>query len=197
MDVAIAGTGLIVAAPVLAVVAGIVRLNMGSPIFFTQTRPGLEGKPFEIVKLRTMRAPLVPNGKLLHDEERLTTLGRWIRQMSIDELPQLWNVVRGDMSLVGPRPLLMDYLSQYSERQARRHHVKPGMTGWAQINGRDIVDWDTVFELDVWYVDHWSLWLDLRILARTATKVVKRALIRDQGNAVRRGKWIQTANTKK
>lgn len=174
MDVGIAAGGLIVLAPVMAVVAAVIWIWMGRPILFRQVRPGLFGRPFTLVKFRTMRDASTPDGRLLPDEERLTRLGTWLRRLSLDELPELWNVLRGDMSLVGPRPLLMDYLPLYTPEQARRHEVKPGITGWAQVNGRNAIGWEDKFALDIWYVDHWSLWLDLTILARTVVKVIQR-----------------------
>ena len=182
-DVAVAGTALAAAAPVLGAAALCVRLSMGSPVLFKQKRPGKGGKPFEVLKLRTMSDARDPSGRLLSDQERLTRVGRFIRETSLDELPQLLNVVRGDMSLVGPRPLLMQYLERYSPEQARRHDVLPGITGWAQVNGRNAVAWDERFALDVWYVDHWSLKLDLEILARTLGAVVRRSGISEEGQA--------------
>lgn len=153
--------------PVALLVALSVRLSLGSPVLFVQTRPGLNGKPFDMVKFRTMRDARGPDGRLLPDEQRLTGLGRFLRATSLDELPEFWNVLKGDMSLVGPRPLLMEYLPLYSPEQARRHQVRPGITGWAQINGRNALTWEEKFAHDVWYVDNRSLWLDIRILART------------------------------
>jgi lipopolysaccharide/colanic/teichoic acid biosynthesis glycosyltransferase len=183
IDVAVAGTALAAAAPVLGAAALAVRLSMGSPVLFKQKRPGKNAKPFEVLKLRTMSNARDASGRLLSDEERLTRVGRFIRETSLDELPQLINVLRGDMSLVGPRPLLMQYLARYSPEQARRHDVLPGITGWAQISGRNTVAWDERFALDVWYVDHWSLGLDLEILARTLGAVVKRSGISEEGQA--------------
>jgi len=174
LDRAIAGSALVVAAPVIAVAALAVRRTMGAPAFFTQTRAGLHGKPFVIHKLRTMNEARDRRGQLLPDDERLTKLGRFLRSSSIDELPQLWNVLKGDLSLVGPRPLLMDYLPLYSAEQARRHEVLPGLTGWAQIHGRNLTTWPERLAKDVWYVDHWSLGLDLEILAKTALLVLRR-----------------------
>lgn len=161
----------------------LVRSRLGSPVFFSQIRPGLHGKPFRMVKFRTMTDERDANGILLPDEMRLTAFGRWLRATSLDELPELWNVWRGDMSLVGPRPLLMQYLPLYSKEQARRHLVKPGITGWAQVNGRNAISWKQKFEYDVWYVDHWSLWLDIRILWLTLIKVLKREGISAPGQA--------------
>jgi lipopolysaccharide/colanic/teichoic acid biosynthesis glycosyltransferase len=164
-DLAVAGVTLLAALPLLAVVAVAVRLTMGAPILFRQIRAGHRGEPFTILKFRTMR-----EGSHLSDGERLTSFGRLLRRTSLDELPQLWNVLRGDMSLVGPRPLLMEYLPLYSPEQARRHALRPGMTGWTQVNGRNALSWEEKFKLDVWYVDNRSLMLDLRILFMTAVK---------------------------
>ncbi|MCY9160623.1 sugar transferase [Bacillus atrophaeus] len=150
----------------------IIRLKIGSPVFFTQVRPGLNGKPFALYKFRTMTDERDKEGNLLPDEVRLTKTGKLIRKLSIDELPQLWNVIKGDLSLVGPRPLLMEYLPLYTNKQSRRHEVKPGITGWAQVNGRNAISWEKKFELDVWYVDHRSFFLDLKILFLTVRKVL-------------------------
>ncbi|WP_437131800.1 sugar transferase [Bacillus atrophaeus] len=150
----------------------IIRLKIGSPVFFTQVRPGLNGKPFTLYKFRTMTDERDKEGNLLPDEVRLTKTGKLIRKLSIDELPQLWNVIKGDLSLVGPRPLLMEYLPLYTNKQSRRHEVKPGITGWAQVNGRNAISWEKKFELDVWYVDHRSFFLDLKILFFTVRKVL-------------------------
>lgn len=152
----------------------LVRLKLGSPIFFRQPRPGLGGKIFQMLKFRTMTNARGANGELLPDAQRLTTFGRWLRSTSLDELPELLVILKGDMSLVGPRPLLPQYLSRYTPQQARRHEVKPGLTGWAQINGRNAISWEEKFALDVWYVDNRSLWLDLKILFLTAARVLKR-----------------------
>jgi lipopolysaccharide/colanic/teichoic acid biosynthesis glycosyltransferase len=165
------------------VVAVAVRLRLGRPVLFRQQRVGQHDVPFEVVKFRTMRDALDGRGRPLPDEERLTSLGRWLRATSLDELPELWNVLRGDMSLVGPRPLPVAYLPRYTERERRRHEVRPGITGWAQVNGRNLVDWDDRLELDVWYVEHRSLALDLRILWRTARAVVRREGISAEGHA--------------
>jgi lipopolysaccharide/colanic/teichoic acid biosynthesis glycosyltransferase len=167
-------TGVLVTAPVMGAVAVAIRATMGSPVFFRQERPGRGGRPFRIVKFRTMCDLRGPDGRLLPDGERLTKLGRFLRATSLDELPQLWNVLRGELSLVGPRPLLMQYLARYTPEQARRHDVLPGITGWAQINGRNAIDWNLKFDLDVWYVDHWSLSLDARILGQTLWRVLRR-----------------------
>lgn len=161
-------------APALAVVAWQIQRKLGSPVLFRQIRPGMRGQPFKMVKFRTMRDALDAHGKPLPDSERMTPFGRFLRSASLDELPELWNVLKGDMSLVGPRPLLMEYLPLYSPEQARRHEVRPGVTGWAQINGRNALSWDEKFKLDVWYVDHQSLWLDLKILLLTVKKVFVR-----------------------
>lgn len=152
----------------------LIRCKLGSPIFFYQKRPGLEGKPFQMVKFRTMTDERGAGGVLLPDAQRLTSFGRYLRATSLDELPGLWNVIKGDMSLVGPRPLLMEYLPLYNPKQARRHEVRPGITGWAQVNGRNAISWEDKFAFDVWYVDHRSLWLDIRILCMTVRKVLVR-----------------------
>jgi lipopolysaccharide/colanic/teichoic acid biosynthesis glycosyltransferase len=160
-----------------------VWIDIGRPVLFRQLRPGLHGEPFEMIKLRTMRDAVDRSGRPLPDAERLTPIGRFLRASSLDELPELWNVLRGEMSLVGPRPLLVRYLPRYSPEQARRHAVRPGVTGWAQVNGRNAADWETKFQLDVWYVDHWSLALDLKILARTILAVLRRDGISAPGDA--------------
>lgn len=160
--------------PILGFLALWVRLRLGSPVFFRQVRPGKNGVSFELIKFRTMTNERGPDGRLLPDADRLTAFGRWLRSTSLDELPELWNVLRGDMSIVGPRPLLVQYLARYTPEQARRHEVKPGLTGWAQINGRNALNWESKFALDVWYVDHCSLWLDIRIILRTILTVVRR-----------------------
>lgn len=167
----------------LLVVAILVRWKLGSPIFFSQERPGLNGKPFRMVKFRSMTDARDARGNLLPDEQRLPRFGRLLRSTSLDELPELWNVLRGDMSLVGPRPLLMEYLSLYTPQQARRHEVRPGVTGWAQINGRNAISWEEKFDLDVWYVDNRSLWLDIKIIMLTLKKVVRRQDISADGIA--------------
>jgi|TARA_R100000656_G_scaffold53660_2_gene42386 sugar transferase EpsL len=174
MDLVGALAALVLLSPVVAVLCILVRSKLGSPIFFRQVRPGIEGRPFNMVKFRTMTDERGSDGELLPDHQRLTPLGAWLRSTSLDELPELFNVLKGDMSLVGPRPLLMDYLSLYSPRQARRHEVRPGITGWAQINGRNALSWEEKFELDVWYVDNRSLWLDIKILFKTVLQVLKR-----------------------
>jgi sugar transferase EpsL len=172
IDVVGASTALVVLSPLLAVVALLVRVRMGTPVLFRQQRPGRDGRPFEMTKFRTMTDRRGPDGELLPDADRLTALGKWLRRTSVDELPELLNVVHGDMSLVGPRPLLMQYLPLYSSEQARRHEVRPGITGWAQVNGRNAVTWDEKFELDVWYVDHRSTRLDVEILVKTVSQVI-------------------------
>ena len=183
VDRTVAAAGLVVLSPVVAVTAVAIRIGLGSPVIFRQQRPGLHGRPFEVIKFRTMRDSRDAAGRPLPDADRLTRLGRFLRSTSLDELPQLWNVLRGDLSLVGPRPLLMQYLPRYSAEQARRHAVLPGITGWAQIHGRNALPWDERFALDVWYVEHWSLALDARILARTAWHVVRREGIANEGHA--------------
>lgn len=174
VDIVGAAAGLLLLSPVIAVVAWQIRRKLGSPVIFRQTRPGLHGKPFQMVKFRTMRDAIGPDGQPLPDSERMTPFGGFLRSASLDELPELWNVLKGDMSLVGPRPLLMEYLPLYSPEQARRHEVRPGVTGWAQINGRNALSWEEKFRLDVWYVDNQSFWLDLKILALTVKKVFVR-----------------------
>lgn len=182
LDLAIVVPALAVAAPVIGGTAVAIAATMGRPVFFFQTRPGLHAKPFVIAKFRTMTNERGPDGELLPDDQRMTRVGQFIRTTSLDELPQLWNVVKGDMSLVGPRPLLMRYLDRYSPEQARRHDVKPGITGWTQVKGRNALTWDAKFALDVWYVDHISLATDLRILAMTAVKVLQRGDISAEGH---------------
>ncbi len=169
--------------PVLAIVAFMIRREMGAPVLFGQVRPGVHSKPFQMIKFRTMRDEIDSNGNSLPDSERLTRLGRFLRSSSLDELPELWNVLKGDMSLVGPRPLLMEYLPLYSPEQARRHEVRPGITGWAQVNGRNAISWDEKFALDVWYLDNRTTWLDLKIIRLTIHKVLKRDGISAAGEA--------------
>lgn len=183
LDLAAVGAGSVVVGPVAVATALAVRLNLGSPVLFRQTRPGLHGRPFEMLKFRTMRDALDSAGNPLPDSERLTPFGQFLRAASLDELPELINVLRGEMSLVGPRPLLMEYLPRYSKEQARRHDVRPGITGWAQINGRNALSWDEKFALDSWYVDNWSNGLDLVILFRTVWSVVRREGISHGGDA--------------
>lgn len=169
--------------PVLLALAFLVRSQLGSPAIFRQVRPGLNAKPFVMVKFRTMRDATGPDGQPLPDDLRLTKFGRFLRTTSLDELPELWNVLKGEMSLVGPRPLLMEYLPLYTPQQARRHEVRPGITGWAQVNGRNAISWEEKFKLDVWYVDHHSLWLDIKILWLTVKKVLVRDGISAEGEA--------------
>ncbi len=169
--------------PVAMVVALAVRLQMGRPVFFRQVRPGYKAMPFTLLKFRTMNSAGDAQGSLLSDEKRLTKLGEFLRRFSLDEIPQLWNVLKGEMSLVGPRPLLSQYLGRYTPEQARRHEVKPGVTGWAQVNGRNTLSWEQRFQLDVWYVDHWSLWIDLKIIVKTIRKVWMREGISGSGHA--------------
>lgn len=176
------GLLLVLALPLL-LLSGLVRCKLGSPVLFRQVRPGLHGRPFMMIKFRTMTDERGADGELLPDARRLTSFGRFLRATSLDELPELWNVLRGEMSLVGPRPLLMEYLPLYSPEQARRHEVRPGITGWAQVNGRNALNWEERFKLDIWYVDHRSLWLDLRILWLTVRKVIVREGISAQGEA--------------
>jgi lipopolysaccharide/colanic/teichoic acid biosynthesis glycosyltransferase len=183
VDVILSAGGLVALAPVLLVVALLIRRRMGAPVLFRQTRPGLNGRPFEMIEFRTMRAAHDAQGRPLGDAERLTDLGRWLRATSLDELPELWNVLKGEMSLVGPRPLLMDYLPLYSPEQMRRHEVRPGVTGWAQVNGRNAIGWDEKFVLDVWYVDNRSFWLDVRILFLTVNRILRRDGITAHGSA--------------
>lgn len=183
MDVLVSGLALIVLALPLVMLALAVRVKLGSPVLFCQVRPGLSGRPFSMFKFRTMTDERDARGELLPDAQRLTALGRFLRATSLDELPELWNVLRGEMSLVGPRPLLIEYLPLYTPEQARRHEVRPGITGWAQVNGRNSVSWEERFKLDVWYVDNHSLWLDLRILWLTVRKVLVREGISAEGDA--------------
>ncbi len=182
-DLLLSSLGLVILSPVLLLVAILVRIYHGSPVIFTQKRPGFKGTPFYIYKFRTMTDSCDENGNLLPDAQRLTRLGRFLRSSSLDELPELFNVLRGEMSIVGPRPLLMQYLARYSPEQARRHDVLPGITGWAQVNGRNALTWEDKFRLDVWYVDHWSLWLDVKIILLTVWKVFKREGISQPGHA--------------
>jgi lipopolysaccharide/colanic/teichoic acid biosynthesis glycosyltransferase len=193
LDVVVSASALVVLAPVIAGTAGAVRLSMGSPVLFRQRRPGKGGVPFELVKFRTMRTPRPGEALLATDGVRLTRVGRFLRERSLDELPTLWNVLTGDMSLVGPRPLLMQYLDRYTPEQARRHLVKPGITGWAQINGRNAIDWERKFALDVWYVEHRSFWLDLEILGRTLGHVLRREGI-SHGEAATMPEFLGTAS---
>jgi sugar transferase EpsL len=184
VDIIASVVPLLLVSPLLLLVMLRIRTKMGSPVLFRHVRPGLHGRPFTVYKLRTMTDERDGHGKLLPPGQRLTRLGRFLRTTSLDELPQLWNVLRGEMSLVGPRPLLMEYLDRYTPEQARRHDVPPGITGWSQVNGRNAISWEERFRLDVWYVDHWSLWLDLRILALTVVKIVRREGVNFPDNAV-------------
>jgi lipopolysaccharide/colanic/teichoic acid biosynthesis glycosyltransferase len=175
--------GLALSSPIIIVISIVIYFTMGRPIFFKQVRPGLKGKPFVIYKFRTMLDLRNEKRNLLPDEKRLTTIGKFLRSTTLDELPEFWNVLKGDMSLVGPRPLLMEYLDRYTPEQARRHNVKPGMTGWAQVNGRNAISWEEKFKLDVWYVDNWNIFLDLKIILLTILKVLKREGISAEGHA--------------
>jgi sugar transferase EpsL len=182
-DCVIAGLGLILVSPVLALASMAILITMGRPVLFRQLRAGHRGRPFFVYKFRTMTEERGPDGRLLPDEARLTWLGRLLRRLSIDELPQLWNVLKGEMSLVGPRPLLLDYVVRYNDFQRRRLEVKPGITGWAQVNGRNALSWEQKFELDVWYVHHQSFWLDLKILWLTLLKALRGEGINQPGHA--------------
>ena len=181
-DIAISAVALLLLSPILLVVATMVRAKLGTPVLFRQARPGLHGRPFTLAKFRTMRDALDHNGRALPDEQRLTSFGRTLRSTSLDELPELWNVLKGDMSLVGPRPLLMQYLERYSPDQARRHDVRPGLTGWAQVKGRNALTWPEKLALDVWYVDNRSFLLDLKIIAMTAKQLFVREGIAHEGS---------------
>lgn len=182
-DIFFSALGLLALLPVIVVVAWGINRKLGSPVLFRQVRPGFNGRPFEMIKFRTMRDALDSNGNPLPDSERMTPFGSFLRSSSLDELPELWNVLKGDMSLVGPRPLLMEYLPLYSSEQYRRHEVRPGVTGWAQVNGRNALSWEEKFRLDVWYVDNRSFWLDLKIIFLTIKKVVVRDGISADGEA--------------
>ncbi|MCK4620879.1 MAG: sugar transferase [Desulfuromonadales bacterium] len=175
--------GLLVVSLLLMILALFIRFAMGRPVLFKQTRPGLNGTTFEMIKFRTMLNVVGKDGNQLSDDQRMTRFGQILRSTSLDELPELWNVLKGDMSLVGPRPLLMEYLERYTPEQARRHEVRPGITGWAQVNGRNAISWEEKFKLDVWYVDNQSLWLDIKILWMTFAKVFKREGISQEGQA--------------
>ncbi|RFS29448.1 sugar transferase [Acinetobacter sp. SWAC5] len=183
LDIAIASTALILLSPVYFIVAHKVKKNLGSPVLFRQVRPGLHGKPFEMVKFRTMKDALDAQGNPLPDSERLTPFGKMLRATSLDEMPELWNVIKGDMSIVGPRPLLMEYLPLYNREQAKRHNVRPGITGHAQVNGRNAISWEKKFELDTWYVENQSLWLDFKIMLKTVKKVIAKDDISAEGEA--------------
>ena len=182
-DIVVSAAALIVLSLVLAILVVMVLKRMGAPVVFRQVRPGRDGVPFEMIKFRTMRDAVGPDGQPLSDAERLTPFGQWLRATSLDELPELWNVLKGEMSLVGPRPLLMEYLPLYSPVQMRRHDVRPGVTGWAQVNGRNAISWEEKFALDLYYVDNHSLWLDLKILALTVKRIIKRDGITAEGSA--------------
>lgn len=181
-DIIVSALALIMLLPVFLIVMLLVRIKLGSPVFFRQVRPGKDGKPFEMIKFRTMLNAYDEYGKPLPNDQRMTSFGRKLRSTSLDELPELWNVFIGDMSLVGPRPLLMEYLPLYTAEQARRHDVRPGVTGWAQVNGRNSLSWEEKFELDIWYVENQSFWLDIKILFMTVFKVFKRDGIAHEGN---------------
>ena len=185
-DLVIASLGLLLLLPVIALTALMVRSKLGSPLLFQQSRPGLNGREFNMLKFRTMTNECDSNRNLLSDEIRLTKFGKFLRSTSLDELPSLWSVLKGDMSLVGPRPLLIKYLPLYSTQQARRHEVKPGITGWAQVNGRNAISWDEKFRLDVWYVDSQTIWLDMKIIWITIGKVIFRTGISGEGEATMR-----------
>lgn len=183
LDIIIASTALILLAPLYAFVAYKVKKNLGSPVLFRQVRPGLHGKPFEMIKFRSMKDALDANGQPLPDSERLTAFGKMLRSTSLDEMPELWNVIKGDMSIVGPRPLLTEYLPLYNEEQAKRHNVRPGMTGHAQVNGRNAIGWEEKFKLDTWYVEHQSTLLDFKIMFKTVYKVLAKDDISAEGEA--------------
>ncbi len=181
LDIIIASTALILLSPLYLYVAHKVKKNLGSPVLFRQIRPGLHGKPFEMIKFRTMKDALDEQGNPLPDSERLTPFGKMLRSTSLDEMPELWNVIKGDMSIVGPRPLLMEYLPLYNTEQAKRHNVRPGMTGYAQVNGRNAISWEQKFKLDTWYVENRSLWLDFKIMLQTVKKVIAKDDINEAG----------------
>ncbi|WP_414659515.1 sugar transferase [Acinetobacter courvalinii] len=183
LDIIIASTALILLSPLYAYVAYKVKKNLGSPVLFRQIRPGLHGKPFEMIKFRTMKDAIDEQGNPLPDSERLTSFGKMLRSTSLDEMPELWNVIKGDMSIVGPRPLLLEYLPLYNEEQAKRHEVRPGMTGYAQVNGRNAISWEQKFKLDTWYVENRSLWLDFKIMLQTVKKVIAKDDISEAGEA--------------
>lgn len=183
LDIIIASTALVLLSPLYFYVARKVKKNLGSPILFRQVRPGLHGKPFEMIKFRTMKDALDEQGKPLPDSERLTPFGKMLRSTSLDEMPELWNVIKGDMSIVGPRPLLMEYLPLYNKEQAKRHDVRPGMTGHAQVNGRNAISWEEKFKLDTWYVENQSIWLDFKIMLKTVKKVIAKDDINEAGEA--------------
>ena len=182
-DIIASASGLIILSPVFLILAYLIRKNLGAPVFFTQERPGKDGKPFKMIKFRSMRDAVDKDGNLLPDSERLTPFGKKLRAASLDELPELWNVLKGDMSLVGPRPLLMSYLPLYNDFQFRRHEMRPGVTGWAQVNGRNAISWDEKFAYDIWYIDHFNLWFDMKILFLTIKKVFIKEGISAEGEA--------------
>ncbi|WP_107825440.1 sugar transferase [Neisseria sicca] len=182
-DIVASASGLIFLSPVFLILIYLIRKNLGEPVFFTQERPGKDGKPFKMIKFRSMRDAVDKDGNPLPDSERLTPFGKKLRATSLDELPELWNVLKGDMSLVGPRPLLMSYLPLYNEFQNRRHEMRPGVTGWAQVNGRNALSWDEKFAHDIWYIDHYSFWLDMKILFLTVKKVFIKEGISAEGEA--------------
>ena len=182
-DIIASASGLIILSPVFLILAYLIRKNLGAPVFFTQDRPGKDGKPFKMIKFRSMRDAVDKDGNPLPDSERLTPFGKKLRAASLDELPELWNVLKGDMSLVGPRPLLMSYLPLYNDFQFRRHEMRPGVTGWAQVNGRNAISWDEKFAYDIWYIDHFSLWFDMKILFLTIKKVFIKEGISAEGEA--------------
>lgn len=182
-DIIASASGLIILSPVFLILAYLIRKNLGAPVFFTQERPGKDGKPFKMIKFRSMRDAVDKDGNPLPDSERLTPFGKKLRAASLDELPELWNVLKGDMSLVGPRPLLMSYLPLYNDFQFRRHEMRPGVTGWAQVNGRNAISWDEKFAYDIWYIDHFSLWFDMKILFLTIRKVFIKEGISAEGEA--------------
>ncbi|WP_278364167.1 sugar transferase [Acinetobacter schindleri] len=196
LDITIASTALILLSPIYLIVARKVKKNLGSPVLFRQVRPGLHGKPFEMIKFRTMKNALDAEGNPLPDSERLTTFGKMLRATSLDEMPELWNVIKGDMSIVGPRPLLMEYLPLYNSEQAKRHNVRPGITGYAQVNGRNAISWEKKFELDTWYVENQSLWLDFKIMLKTIKKVIAKDDISAEGEATM-SKFTGTPEQKK
>ncbi len=183
LDIIIASTALVLLSPLYVFVAYKVKKNLGSPVLFRQVRPGLHGKPFEMIKFRTMKDALDEQGNPLPDSERLTPFGKMLRSTSLDEMPELWNVIKGDMSIVGPRPLLMEYLPLYNKEQAKRHDVRPGMTGHAQVNGRNAISWEEKFKLDTWYVENQSIWLDFKIMLKTVKKVIAKDDINEAGEA--------------
>ena len=183
LDIVIASSALVLLSPVYAFVAYKVRKNLGSPVLFRQVRPGLKGKPFEMIKFRSMKDAVDTQGNPLPDSERLTPFGQMLRSSSLDEMPELWNVIKGEMSIVGPRPLLMEYLPLYNSEQAKRHNLRPGITGYAQVNGRNAISWEKKFELDTWYVENQSLWLDFKIMLKTVKKVLAKDDISAEGEA--------------